>query len=68
MDQTKKQQLQYVSLKMDDPRFRITTYQQMASAVTGALITSLTSKYNIKKFLLYYIAKYQIIAIIMRIA
>lgn len=28
----------------DDPRFRITPYQQMAAACTGAVVTSLLSK------------------------
>lgn len=34
-------------LNLSDPRFRITPYQQMGAACSGALITSLISKYLI---------------------
>jgi len=32
---------------LDDPRFRISMTQQMAASCTGALITSLLSKYKV---------------------
>lgn len=41
-----------MDMDMDDARYRIKPYQQIASSCSGAIITSLTSKRNCSKMII----------------